>query len=442
MIKNNQALICISKLKLEIKKSLSNKNFSAIDLDNLLYKCRQLMRLTSYDDSESYIFFGKINLLKKDYKSAKESFFKAKMLNEKKAASYHGLFKINVVENQYQEALENIQLYEKYSGISCDIYICLLHHLLDYNDFEINEQNTILGQNISYQPLICNYHLLIEKINHHHYLKALKHLDICCKLIQRKNYHIDLSYLEQLLKKVYEKEANKEEVNALEKELFISSNSGYDYLLLNKLYTLKPNNIELLFSLIEINLVYANYDQSMFYLNEVKKLTKENKKIEYYENIIRENIGHDDDIMKYTQLNFEIDNLIATKNYQQALEKCNNYFMKTNNYYFLYKAGTILYKLKKYAEAKTFFMHYIKSGKYTYLKATYYYLFYINYKLEEDYYHDASLILSYSLLDLKPIDVDTFINLLLKNKDFNSNYLWQFEKSLLLMDKRKEKVLK
>ena len=427
-----------------IRRKLLKRNIDSEDITNMKQQAYDLINITGRIDAKSYILLGKINLLESNNEGAKENFEKAIELNQQLPSSYYGLFKAYVNLGDYQKALFYIKQYSRLSNINVDIYIKLINNLTKDDQFTIKFDNTILGQRIKNIPLLRNYQLLVNYLNENDFNKALKHLLICVKLIKKYDYHIDLSYIEILILKV-KNIVNASEVTELKHLLATSDNLGQRYLLLNQLYELFPDNINILYYLIEISLAFENDGQAIMYIKRALELEPHSNKLNHYVKIVNEKDKYLNTHSEAEKLKVMLTNLIDNENYQEAKNLCNESYAKTQNSYFIYAMGVIEFKQKMYKNAKKYFLTYLTTNSHYRLKESYYYLFYINYYLNDlDYKKYSRRILNLSCTDDILTSNEVFTKYLLEIHDFSRAVIIDIDNDIFtgnieLITKGKEK---
>ena len=434
MINTSKTLIKKTSLEATIKRLLLIKNLSDDDISYMRKCSLELIQLTNHEDAKSYIFLGRANLLANYYKQAKRCFRKAIRLNSSLASSYHGLFKIAIIEEDYPLAYSYINKYGVLSGIDVSIYKSLLLKINENSDIIIPSSEEVLGQRHLYKPLRTNYKLLIDAINSNNFDKAYKHVQVCIKLVKEQGYHLDLSYLERLvitLKNKMSLEQTNSEKKELQNIVATSDNLGHMYMLLIKLHELDPMDINNLYMLIEISIAFENYEQARIYLNKAYKINPDSKRIQYYDALLREkNIGIDE-FIKYMRKRLQLNELVKNRKYPEAINVCIENI--NTNSYFLYMIGVILFKVGSYSEAKRVFMKYLTANCTSELKEIYYYMFYIDYSLENNgYLMFARKAFELSSFDGIDVSLDSFISYLLSLDTFDSSNIKDIEQKLFV----------
>lgn len=402
-----------------IKEVLLNKNTSYDEKIHVKRRINDLIALTDSKDAEAYVFLGKINVLLENIDEAIANFNTSIIINSSLALAHYELFKIYVTRTNYEEALQQIKLYEMKSRINCDIYINLLNRYLYNRRDYINQSTSILGINNIPKSILLNYNLMIDSINRQDYIKALKHVSVCIKLIKKRKYDIDLTILQQILtnvKDMYYENEKKNKIKELEECYYNSNNYGMDHYILMKLFKLDPNNINTIILLIENSILLVDYDTAEQFLKLVEtKITISNKRLDYLKLKIKSlkspmYIGSTKNID--LQKLFETTNnirIIEEESIKGNVEASINYglnlFEKTTNSDYLYIVAKIMYNNGLYQDSLKLFKDYISIGN-IYLKQAYYYLFFINKLLnnEEEASYYASLV--YDLSSFIGIDID------------------------------------
>lgn len=402
-----------------IKKVLLNKNTSYDEKIHVKRCINDLIALTDSKDAEAYVFLGKINVLLENIDEAIDNFNMSITINSSLALSHYELFKIYVKCTNYEEALQQIKLYEMKSGINCDIYINLLNRYLYNRRDYINQSTSFLGINNVPKAILLNYNLMIDSINRQDYIKALKHVSVCIKLIKKRKHDIDLTILQQILtdvKDMYYENEKKNKIKELEECYYNSNNYGMDHYILMKLFKLDPNNINTIILLIENSILLFDYDTAEQFLKLVEtKITISNKRLDYLKLKIK---SLKSPMYMGSTKNIDLHKLFETTNNIRIIEEESikgnveasinyglNLFEKTTNSDYLYIVAKIMYNNGLYQDSLKLFKDYISIGT-IYLKQAYYYLFFINKLLnnEEEASYYASLV--YDLSSFIGIDID------------------------------------
>lgn len=435
------------KLVKSIEKILLNKN---MNYDEKIYakECiNDLIGLTHSNDAEAYVFLGKINALLENIDEAIVNFNRAIMLDSLLASPHHGLFEIYVKCAKYEEALQQIKMYELKSGIKCDIYINLLNTYL-YNKIDyINKDISIFSiRNIS-KPVLLNYNLMIDSINQQDYVKALKHVNVCIKLIKKGKYNIDLSLVKQILTNVgdiYYKNEKKNKIKKLQDCYFSSNNYGMNYYILTKLMKLDSDNINTIILLIENLILLFDYEKAEQCLKLAEnKIKVSNKRLDYLKlkiECLKSTICMTSNKNIDLKKTFEIANnirIIEEESFKGNVEKAINYgchlFEQTTNSDYLYIVAKIMYNNGYYKDALKTFKDYISMGT-IYLKQSYCYLFFINklFQNEEEASYYASLAYDLSAFIGIDIELHDYENKLFCYVDnFSDQSLVEIEKNIL-----------
>lgn len=402
-----------------IKEVLLNKNTSYDEKIHAKRRINNLIALTDSKDAEAYVFLGKINVLLENIDEAIANFNTSITINSSLALAHYELFKIYVKCTNYEEALQQIKLYEMKSGINCDIYINLLNRYLYNRRDYINQSTSFLGINNVPKAISLNYNLMIDSINRQDYIKALKHVCVCIKLIKKRKHDIDLTILQQILtdlKDMYYENEKKNKIKELEECYYNSNNYGMDHYILMKLFKLDPNNINTIILLIENSILLFDYDTAEQFLKLVEtKITISNKRLDYLKLKIK---SLKSPMYMGSTKNIDLHKLFETTNNIRIIEEESikgnveasinyglNLFEKTTNSDYLYIVAKIMYNNGLYQDSLKLFKDYISIGT-IYLKQAYYYLFFINKLLnnEEEASYYASLV--YDLSSFIGIDID------------------------------------
>lgn len=402
-----------------IKEVLLNKNTSYDEKIHVKRRINDLIALTDSKDAEAYVFLGKINVLLENIDEAIDNFNMSITINSSLALPHYELFKIYVKRTNYEEALQQIKLYEIKSDINCDIYINLLNRYLYNRRDYINQSTSFLGINNVPKAISLNYNLMIDSINRQDYIKALKHVSVCIKLIKKRKHDIDLTILQQILtdlKDMYYENEKNNKIKELEECYHNSDNYGVSYYILKKLLKLDSDNINTIILLIENSILLFDYNtaEQCLKLAETKILIP-NKRLEYLKLKIEclkspmyVTSNNNIDLQKMFETTNNI-RIIEEESIKENIEIAINYgyhlFEQTTNSDYLYIVAKIMYNNGYYQDALKLFKYYISIGT-IYLKQSYCYLFFINklFQNEEEASYYASL--AYDLSSFIGIDIE------------------------------------
>ena len=360
------------------KKEANNKELNNTEL--LLKKHIKL-----YNDSKAMILLGKLYLKEKKLLHSKVEFNQAKKINDKEPSIYYGLFKINILEKNYKSAKNNLNQYEnlieeKYPSNLSGYYL-LLDILNDEKTENIKLNKIINNQIIKDSELLIHYNKFIKLSLNNNFNEALQEIKKCKKISEDKNICLEFHTYELLLNKIIEKQS----------ENFIISKS------LKKLSVAKKENNKNEY-IKQINMLFNNnYASIDFYLKECNKLVdidlylakdflkkiiekntnnKSLNKIEY----IKNKIQNKEQYNKYTEQDRELINYyinsakeyIEQENYEYALYTYEAGLYITKNNIFNYYIGKTYYKLENYKISNKYLLKYNEKGTEKLEKSTLY----------------------------------------------------------------------
>ena len=303
--------------------------------------------------------------------------------------------------------------------------------------------NTISLDNDIYEPLIINYDLASSYALSNDYMKALKHIKICIKLIDEKNYPIDLTYLYDLLIKINKVIINRDFDSKLRKlhiSFYNTDNNGLSYYYLNSILKIEKNNIDFLMLYVEELLILGDLNKAKIYLDRICKLSSNSKRVEYLYSKVDYLLGLKKVYNKVLSYKVIVKELISNNKYMDAIEICKKAFDDTADVYYLFYIGKIyidnnidyltgLDMLKKCMNISD-----------SYLRECYTYIMYYATKNNDVELFKIYSSLLYELYEYKNIDVDTFNNIILNYiNNYNDNSVFEISKKLLEKNENLEK---
>ncbi len=436
MKENIEKILKVSETIREIKNILLKKKISNEELMYASIRSNDLIKLTEGLDARAYIFLGKIKHMSDHTKEAINAFNTASKINPILPSSYYGLFKIYMDSEKYDLALENILKYQKYSSIDCSLYINLLNKKLKNPTTCINKTDNIMGFKKLPEHLLQNYQYAIEAVNDENYSKALKHINICQKLIAINNIKLDLRYMSNLLIKLVEISNDKkrrEDINVYTDIILSSENCGKKYMAVKKLYELMPNDFNVLLLLIEICIELYDIEQAKLYLNIANKSNIKLPKLKYLEQLINDMESETPKLMDNVFNYYQIDSKIDERNYEEAIKFSTECFENSSDPVYLYKSACIFFMLEQYDLAEEMFNKYLGMHS-LYQKQSYYYLYYINIEKNElskaKYYLNATYEIA--CFDGNNLSIEEWIKILNNYKEnFDDKTIKHIEKELL-----------
>ncbi len=396
-----------------IEKSLLDKNMS---YDDKIYAKKRIIDLIKLVDNnaQAYVFLGKINVLLDLGDEAISAFNKAILLDSLMAVPHYELFEIYMKQSKYVDALEQIKIYEKKSGINCELYISLLNNYLHDEKVIISNKANTLDNNVVSRPILSNYELMIKSLNKGDYNQALKHVNVCIKLIDKGKYDVDLTLIRQILTSVNRKEHQKKIIEL--KEGYLNANNyGISYYILTTLLKLEPNNINIIILLIENSILLFDYQTAEECIQLAENiLGNSNERINYLKKKViclkapmyLNNDQHIDlrRVVESSNNMHIIEEASINGNTEFAIEYGYNLFLQTSDSNYLYMVAKIMYNNGYYEDALKTFKDYILIGT-IYLKQAYCYLFLINKLLQNDECASYYASLAYTLSAFIGIDI-------------------------------------
>lgn len=420
-----------------------------------------LIKLTNNNDAEAYVFLGKINVVLEQFDEAIMSFNQAIILDSSLASPHYELFNIYIKQFKYIEALEHITAYEIKSGIDCNICINILKNHLYGNRIKLINNDRILDLNGISKPILLNYKLMVRAVNNKDYDKAIKHVNVCIKLIEKNKYNVDLTIIKQILTSIKlfnDQKSREKDIQELTEAFFSSNNYGADYYILNKLLNIEPTNINVLIFVIEHAILLYDFQKAEECLQIAEVIIGDsNKRLNYLKKKIMclkspsylgENNRVDLKQMLETTNNVKMIEEVAIKgDIHGSIKYGYDLFRKTNDSDYLYVVAKAMYNNGYYEASLQAFTDYISIGN-IYLKQSYCYMFFINKLNHNDEIASYYASLAYELSSFIGVDIsisDYEQKLFSYVDTFSDHSIVELEKSILgnnLSLSRNKKYLK
>lgn len=349
-----------------------------ISEEQLVYVERKLNEVLRKDENfKVHILLGKLYLIKNNSSLAKFHFLKAKQLKEQAQSVYHGLFKVNVIEKDYESAKTNLEkfiLLDQSGKLNLELYRLLLDRFLGketgYKIDDVYFYEKLNGQNL------LLYLTAVKHILDNQYEEAIELFEKLDLIIKEERLFIDFQYVIKLVNEL--KIVNM--TNALFDEKIIMLK---DYIwnedvekvkeTLNEIFELKLNTrqTKYILHMIPTLLNEDQYDNANSINEYVKKKDSNNeysRRTAFYKRLI-------DELYEIYTLDVERKNNFQTLlrkgldslnegNYEQALDYFKTGAYKTNIGIFNYYMGKVWYMLGRYREAKRNLDLYHQTGAY------------------------------------------------------------------------------
>ena len=325
-------------------------------------------------NAKVYGLLGKLYLYKGQTSKSKYYFNKALEIKENKT-SYYGLLKVNILEQNYLDAHNNLNKYLKGQvNLNLDLYKLLIDmNLGENNEYQIDDR--FFYEKLSGDNLII-YLNAVKSILEKDYSKAK---ELFTKLEQNvidQNIFLTFKYIIRLIE------------NLIIKKSYLDNNIFEEKLELLEQYRWNndSNNIEnLINELLSFNL---NHEQQLYLLHQIPKLLnidEYNISIKINNNIKNKNNKLAREVSFYERLIFELKEIYDLqgekqekfhKTFRNGMDKLNNgefekaldFFeaglYKTNINLFNYYCGKANFMLGNFKQARRYFNEYSNGGAY------------------------------------------------------------------------------
>ena len=355
-----------------IERNMYRENKTQEEKEKLERMALFCVRNSLPDNNRANIILGRLYYQQGDYSESRIQFNYAKNKNPNKPSVYYGLYKNDVMEGNWQEALDNLNIYlemvendKRIDGFN--IIIALLNYLTNQNaNLEI-PLDIYLSQEIKDKKLEGMYEELVDDIVQGAYLKALALARSCEEYSRSINNFLEFRTLENILLAVQRKYKTEQAKNIQMSADLAFERGNYDDLysylaidIYNKIHRLD----------------YAHYIPVLIengYHKEVKELLDQvefkggnSKSKPIYRKMIREKELFDmfDDEQKeyYEQAIEAIENAILARNYVDVYDMASAACYKLEHPIFLYYIGLALFFCEEYYAAHQYFVGYNRRG--------------------------------------------------------------------------------
>lgn len=378
MIKENQFIIYLEMYLYRAKKLIIKRDCTFEDLDEAAMYLNKCKSLASAKETRIDVWLGKLelkrsklsrnNLDKKlSLSNAKNSFLMSLNKGYTPSACY-GLFKVFVAEEDWESAKTYLSMYEK-SDCKKRYNFTLVHRLIDEcmgieNEYPLDRSTYIFANKVEYQPLRENYRLAEEAFSNHQYNRCLKHLLVCQKLATIKSITIDFSQVISMVTKLIEMK-NIRIIDELKMNILKTANSGERIILIRKILSISPQEVELYFLLIDSYLELGAYSCIPEILLEVVKQPLSDidiKRVKYYENLANEQRQYDGKMITVFR-DLQVGEVNASNgDIYQAYTSFLNGLKNSGHSLFLSKLGDLFYTNGFYQQAEQYYLRYLSSG--------------------------------------------------------------------------------
>ena len=378
MTKTGQSIIFFEQYLYCAKKIIIKKDCTLADLERaeeLLNKCRLLADAT---ETRADIWFGKLELKRSNITrnglnkqvslaNAKNSFFMS-LTKKPTPSAFNGLFKIAIDEKDWISAKEYLKYFEK-SDRKNKFNYTLVHRVLDTcigikGDYPIILSGYIFSNKINYAPLRDNYRLAEEAFANEKYHTCLKHLLVCKKLAERKSVTTDFNPLISMVTQILELK-NMTALAELKQQIASTTNNGEKIILIRKLLSISPNEVELYFMLIDSYIelgVYSCIDDILEQVMQLELSAEDIKRIAYYRGLFEEQVRYTKHIVSISNSLIEGEAVAARGEVLKAYNIFINGFKNSGNSVFISKIGDLFYQNGYYVRAKEYYLKYLETG--------------------------------------------------------------------------------
>lgn len=399
------------------KKILSKKNFSDCDLETLEKELDTAYYYNDFNSDYQLInLYGKFYFAKGNIKKAKEHFNLAieKCPHDTPKASFYGLFKTSINEEDFELAIKELALYDSCfdKNFNMKFYFKCLNKLLELNGQKVNSLEHYNDKEgyincVKAPKSILELYKKAEKyFDNCDYKSAYKTLYKAQSLCINNNYLLDFSDLMKVIFEIYSLyiKAQNQKPDYLNRiEHMDSNNDKKEYL--KKLID-NPINVSAMIKLIEILISEENYDEAYSCFNHQMDKNETNKYIKKL-NLLRKKVfelydykHNETKIKSYLQ---EAQKFIDIYEIKKAIDIYKRGYEDLGSPIFLFKMGEINYLTKNISKAKKYFVKYMDKGC-KYEDECYLYLGYINLITKKDsdikeYFKNENLAKKYSAYD-------------------------------------------
>lgn len=208
-------------------------------------------------------------------------------------SSHYGLLKIAVLEEDYLEAIAQLQACENQAGEISNFHLMyqMLTTLLGKEDLEtFSNREYIQNVKVDYEPLLSNYHLAESAFEKRDYQRVKRHLSVCENLAKKKEISIDFSpmiFLAHTIFSLYKENQKK----GLQMAFSNSSDIGERMLIVHKLLELDEEDFESNFLYMDAYIDLKAYNplvECIERLNKISSTEEERKMVSLYGRLISE----------------------------------------------------------------------------------------------------------------------------------------------------------
>lgn len=366
-------MVDIKTMKKNFSKIIGNKKISE-QLFNRGYYL--LMAIKEEDPRFYHLGMAKLLLKKEGIQEAKWHLLEALELSPEQPSIYYNLYKVNVLESDYQEAYLNLFRYSQLIGNQGNVSLplTLLEELIDLDykkelfdesDYTIFKSNYYGIVKVDDPNILDALNEVVNCLNNRNYERAEGTLQELNTYIEKSNFPIEVNTITKLVQEIRNKieEYQIQQLSTNINSLDIVSEKNFEQLLkkliengmmTQKVLMLKIEEwIESDLEKAKIALKYLTWSKASPEYSYIINRISEKEEYLNYSAEKRE---------KYDTLKDNGRRALNEKQYQEAIYYFGLGIQETNNNIFNYYIGKTLYKARKYQEAKPYLLEYIKKG--------------------------------------------------------------------------------
>lgn len=299
-------------------------------------------------------------------------------LDDKKAPAYYNLYKCYIRNYDFEKAYSNLCKCNEYEVRLHDFtfpfqLLCAINDIdADFEEYRKSDYSIPVtnseGYNVIKDKELNELHnKVIEAFNNRKYNDALEHLEMMSARINEINYPMEVDTLIFLVEELKEKECSKYSELFRYKELDDISEEEYADDIM-KLYELGIMNEENILRKIS-KMLDSNFDKAKELLSEVSgnpHFSKHKDIMKYLNGIVKERDAlqalDSETLDEYLAIKNKARSLFMNRRYGDALQEYSKAKEVSGLVVCDYYIGKVLFRQKKYGQAKRAFLNYLKQG--------------------------------------------------------------------------------
>ena len=304
---------------------------------------------------------------------AKTHFYSSLTIQPGSTMAHFGLMKVAILEDDYEEAFEQLKKYDQDERYNFELMYQLLGKLT---------KGTYVGSarsgeyiqccKVSYPPLLHNYQLAEMAFEEGNFQKVLKHLEICNTLAMKKNIHIDFSYMILLADMIFKK--YREDYKKQLKLSFMQENHIGDRMVIaQKLVNLDQQDAESYFLFMDTYLdlkVTSPLEEICRTVRNIPLTAWQEKTLESYEKLVKEKKIESEFMELLDELCAYGRQLEAEGKIEEAIAHYDAGYQKLDYPYFQVKKAQVCYRNQNYSECLKYAEQYMQEGAFYYVQAS------------------------------------------------------------------------